>query len=38
MKTVFDILRAILIGPCPNTETGIIMEIISFNMVYDGRF
>ena len=38
MKTIFDILRAILIGPCPKTETGIIMEIISFNMVYDGRF
>lgn len=38
MKTVFDILRAILSGPCPKTEIGIIMEIISFNMVYDGRF
>ena len=38
MKTVFDILRSILSGPCPRTETGIIMEIISFNMVYDGRF
>lgn len=38
MKTVFDILRAILSGPCPRTGTGIIMEIISFNMVYDGRF
>lgn len=38
MKTVFDILRAILIGPCPKTETGIIMEIISVHMVYDGRF
>ena len=35
MRTVFDILRAILSGPCPNTEIGILMELLAYNMAYD---
>lgn len=35
MKTVLDILKAIIGGPCPNTEIGILMELLAYNMAYD---
>ena len=37
MKTVRDILKAIISGQCPNTEIGILMELLAYNMAYDWR-
>lgn len=37
MKTLQEIMRAIISGPCPRTEIGIIMELLSYNMAYDWR-
>lgn len=38
MATIRDILRAIISGLMPRSETGIIMEMIAYEMAYDGRF
>lgn len=38
MVTIHDILRAIISGLMPRSETGIIMEMIAYEMAYDGRF
>lgn len=37
MKTIPDIMKAIISGLIPKTNTGIIMELIAYSMVYDGR-
>ena len=37
MKTIVDIMRAILSGLMPKTDTGINMEVLSFIMAYDWR-
>lgn len=38
METIHDVLRAIISGLMPRSETGIIMEMIAYEMAYDGRF
>ena len=38
MKTIPEIMKAIISGLMPRSETGIIMELLAFSMVYDGRF
>ena len=38
MKTIPEIMREIISGLMPRSETGIIMELLAFSMVYDGRF
>ena len=38
MVMVRDVLRAIISGLMPRSETGIIMEMIAYEMAYDGRF
>ena len=38
MKTLHEIMRAIISGIAPRSETGIIMELMSYNMAYDWRF
>ena len=38
MKTVRDIMKAIISGTCPHTEIGILMELLAYNMAYDWRF
>lgn len=37
MVTIRDILRAIISGIMPRSETGIIMEMIAYDMAYDER-
>ena len=37
MKTLNDILRSIICGIMPRSETGIIMEMIAYYMAYDWR-
>lgn len=37
MKTIPEIMKAIISGLMPRSETGIIMELLAFSMVYDGR-
>ena len=37
MKTVEDIMRAIIGGLMPRSEIGCIMALISLDMVYDWR-
>ena len=38
MVMVRDVLRAIISGLMPRSETGIIMEMIAYEMAYDWRF
>ena len=37
MKTIPEIMRVIISGLMPKTNTGVIMELIAYSMVYDGR-
>lgn len=37
MKTVHEIMQAIISGLMPRTETGIRMEMIAYYMAYDWR-
>ena len=37
MKTVEDIMKAIICGLMPRSDTGFIMALISMDMVYDWR-
>lgn len=37
MKTVHEIMHAIISGLMPRTETGIRMEMIAYYMAYDWR-
>lgn len=37
MKTLSDIMRAIICGVMPRTETGIKMELLSYSMAYEWR-
>lgn len=37
MKTIPDIMKAIISGLMPRTEIGIIMELLAYSMAYDGR-
>ena len=37
MATIREIMRSIISGLMPRSETGIIMEIIAYEMAYDGR-
>lgn len=37
METIRDVLRAIISGLMPRTETGIRMEMIAYYMAYDWR-
>ena len=37
MKTVTDIIREIIGGLMPRSDTGFIMALISLDMVYDWR-
>lgn len=37
METIRDVLRAIISGIMPRSETGIIMEMIAYDMAYGGR-
>lgn len=37
MATIHDILRAIISGLMPRSETGIIMELLAYGMAYEGR-
>lgn len=38
MKTLHEIMRAIISGIDPRSETGIRMELLAYNMAYDWRF
>lgn len=38
MKTIPEIMRVIISGILPRYETGIIMEILAYEMAYDGRY
>lgn len=38
MKTVEDIMRAIIGGLMPRSEIGCIMAIIALDMIYEGVF
>lgn len=37
MKTIIDIMKAIISGLMPKDETGIRMELLAYAMAYDGR-
>ena len=37
MKTIPEIMCTIISGIMPRSETGIIMEMIAYEMAYDGR-
>ena len=37
MKTIPEIMRAIISGIMPRLQTGISMELLAYEMVYDGR-
>lgn len=37
MKTIPDIMKAIISGLMPKDETGIRMELLAYAMAYDGR-
>ena len=38
MKTITDIIREIISGICPRSETGHIMSMLAIEMAYEGRF
>lgn len=37
MKTVTEIMLAIIRGVMPRTTTGALMELLAFTMAYEGR-
>lgn len=37
MKTLHEIMRAIISGIAPRSETGIRMELLAYHMAYDWR-